>query len=856
MANGEFIEVLSPTALADLNSLNAELVKTVASVTQINQMMGSTPSGNTAAIANMNKAYQDQTVIIQNLQRELARLQQTKSGVNAKTSEEIVNQRILAQNADNVARSNSNLVGSYQKLSIAYNNQKKAALDLGATYGLQSKQFTDAAAKANAMSQELKALDAQVGVNNRNVGNYGNAFTNALSGIYSKIRIIAYILPGLGIGGIFGFIFEGITMLASKFDFVEKSITRVKEAFGYLSDEVKLTRNAMADASKEGAKNAVEEQTNVKILLATAKDHTLTYKERMIAVQELQKQYPYYFENLTKEQILAGETTKEEKKLNDALLARAKTQAAVSKLTAIAALEIDAQIELAKVSDDVTKAKKKQADGLKNLTVYSSEADRQRLVSDSRTLQSEKDKQAALEKKIKGYKDAEQALLKFATEEEKKSVGLGYKPEKEKKEKPDKRKDIESIEITKAMVEGNDSLYYKLIANKKALEDGQKALANNTEEWKKWQFQIDAVQLALDLLMGKETVLDKDMQANAKKATQEFVRLYSAIAKTADASKKVDLKANMEVFNKYVGDFMAKAGFSQTFDILFKQQKSGITLFETLTSKTATTADKTKAMFETISGAAQDAFNLIEKSQISNYENEKTRLSNQKDIALSFAGDSAAAKLKIEKEYQAQLREINHKEAVAKKESAMFNIAIDTAQAVMAVAADAQVWEIPVMIALGALQEALVASQKLPAYFTGTNNAIGGMAWTDERGAEIHTDKFGNIKDFGSDAGARLKYLEKGDKVFNAMETKKILNGDSFDGDLSRILTSRGISNPIIINKGLNKAEMDELLKKHIGSQSQQNIRFDRNGFSSYISKNGNITRRSENRGSGIGRSI
>jgi hypothetical protein len=40
---------------------------------------------------------------------------------------------------------------------------------------------------------------------------------------------------------------------------------------------------------------------------------------------------------------------------------------------------------------------------------------------------------------------------------------------------------------------------------------------------------------------------------------------------------------------------------------------------------------------------------------------------------------------------------------------------------------------------------------------------------------------------------------------------------------------------------------------KHLVNKSSQHINFDRNGFSSYISKNGNITRRSEERGSGIG---
>ena len=49
----------------------------------------------------------------------------------------------------------------------------------------------------------------------------------------------------------------------------------------------------------------------------------------------------------------------------------------------------------------------------------------------------------------------------------------------------------------------------------------------------------------------------------------------------------------------------------------------------------------------------------------------------------------------------------------------------------------------------------------IPGFFKGTKNAPEGLAWTDEQGAEIHLDKHGNVKDWGSDGGARLKHLDK-----------------------------------------------------------------------------------------------
>ena len=60
----------------------------------------------------------------------------------------------------------------------------------------------------------------------------------------------------------------------------------------------------------------------------------------------------------------------------------------------------------------------------------------------------------------------------------------------------------------------------------------------------------------------------------------------------------------------------------------------------------------------------------------------------------------------------------------------------------------------------------------IPGFFKGTKNAPDGLAWTDEQGAEIHLDKHGNVKDWGSDGGARLKKLEQGDQILTASESK------------------------------------------------------------------------------------
>ncbi len=58
----------------------------------------------------------------------------------------------------------------------------------------------------------------------------------------------------------------------------------------------------------------------------------------------------------------------------------------------------------------------------------------------------------------------------------------------------------------------------------------------------------------------------------------------------------------------------------------------------------------------------------------------------------------------------------------------------------------------------------------------GTDNAPKGLAVVDEKGAEIITDKYGNIKDIGTNKGARFTMLDQGDKVLTATKTASFLN--------------------------------------------------------------------------------
>ena len=172
----------------------------------------------------------------------------------------------------------------------------------------------------------------------------------------------------------------------------------------------------------------------------------------------------------------------------------------------------------------------------------------------------------------------------------------------------------------------------------------------------------------------------------------------------------------------------------------------------------------------------------------------------------------------------------------------MFNIAINGAQAITATLAKGGPASIPLSFVIGSLiaaQLALVASQEIPEYWKGTDNAPEGWAKTNERGAEIHADSKGNIKDLGTNKGTQVKYLQKGDKIINATKTKELLSLSSFNKEYNDMLFRNQILPPIMMNNS-NNVDLTPVVNelKAIRDKSEVTIVDDENGRRYYEKKN------------------
>lgn len=352
MANNDgFIDFLSPNALADLKEGNALVLTSIENVKKLNQLMSgqNTPG----ASGNATNALTQQLLAQQNalaaLQRQYTSAAASQRQRTQQTAEEAVNQGILNRNARQAAILNSNLAGSYQRLATNEALAARALQDLiarGRTENQTLRSFnnelTAAQSRLDGYRNRLLAADEATGrwgrTSRRTIDEVsaetttlGGRIGNALGYVFERVRILAYILPGLGIAGIFGLALDPLYKLIDGLDLFSKKLDLVSQA-----------RERFNQTQKESLVNQIQESENAARLFATITDENKSREERLNAAERLKKAYPGYLANFTKEEILLNQTSKATEEytrkidgLNIAIKTRAdakakETQAAVT----------------------------------------------------------------------------------------------------------------------------------------------------------------------------------------------------------------------------------------------------------------------------------------------------------------------------------------------------------------------------------------------------------------------------------------------------------------------------------------------------------------------------------------------
>lgn len=181
---------------------------------------------------------------------------------------------------------------------------------------------------ALAFAQSIKGVGSaskDAAVEATNLGTQAAAgiqkINNPISQAYGAIRKLAFVLPGIGVAGIFGLIGESIVQLG-------KALFDTATQAQFLKDKQDELNKSIGDSQAKTAGEIAE----VKSLVAIASDEALSRDARTEALKKLNSLYPGYFTNTT----LDGKTTEKLKQATDALtssiLLNAKAKAIQSEI--------------------------------------------------------------------------------------------------------------------------------------------------------------------------------------------------------------------------------------------------------------------------------------------------------------------------------------------------------------------------------------------------------------------------------------------------------------------------------------------------------------------------------------------
>ncbi len=758
-----------------------------------------------------------------NKQREQAIAQIDKENAKLQASENLYNKLQAKLNS---------LSNEYKNLAA----RKELGLSLTAK---EEQRYTSLQGRIQTYDKTLKAVDSTMGKHQRNVGNYAGSFnplsnsinqltrempaftysvqtgfmalsnnipifTDAIgNAISANKELIAQGKPTTSVfkqlaSGLFSFqtlLGVGITLLTVYGKEIGNWVSGLWGASEAL-DELNKNQKEFNSSKIEGKKESIKDIKTLNEYIAVMRNSNLSMRERKIALDAVRSSSGGYFKSLTDQQMLEGNIRKElgayKIALQDVQILEKQRETTINASKRL--LDLKEQLRL---NELVIQSNKRDLEERKKITLsddFETAKEQRRLLTDaSNKYNASISKRISIEQSINKYnqfiKNSTQQeielkgkviLLEEKTEEQGNKRLARKKKEKELDEQllfgteawlnaqisqleETRTKTVKSSEAYRE-IGGAIQYYQKWLetltsAQKKSNEETEKTLKYGTIEY------YEALQNELKALQ-KTQVDNNEEFSKYQKQIDFYQTLINAIRGVSEETEKATEK-NTAYFDSFIDSFVSDSGFSKSFDLIndnFKLLKEG--------GATAALA---------ISEAFQEAFNTIANASQANFDAEYARLEKQKEVALQFAGDSATAKEEIERQAEERRKGIARREAEAQKRLAIFNIVTNTAQAILATYAKtgftpAGIASAIAMGVIGAAQIALVASQEIPQFWRGTENAPEGWALTQEKGAEIITDKYGKVKSYGNDKGAQMTYLNRGDKVYNAQKSEAYIN--------------------------------------------------------------------------------
>lgn len=589
------------------------------------------------------------------------------------------------------------------------------------------------AADIATINTQLKGLDSGLGNMQRNVGNYAGA----LSKVWSGLRQIAYIVPGLGIAGIFNLALEAITPLLEKMDIFNSS--------------AKEMRDNLNKVAKEAQENVSNEIVNVKQLYSQSTNLNLTYKQRKLAVDELQKLYPTYLGNLSDEAIMAGKAKDAYNNLTSALVNKAMFQGLQAQAQEIGKPLAPLLVELDAINEKINLMKKStEGPSIGGYSVRGSQS-----ADDAGKLKELEERATALRDKIKPLQLQMQRIFDVS--------GKYANDLTSDMDKPDTKKGKTRIELLQQRYE------QELLEAKR-----QSADLEETETQAYFRRLKIAEKYSKDKLLESKDLTTKEKEQATNFEDQLLSLVIDGTAKRKEENKKYlqmdveDYKLKIKLLeeekkkqderNAHIRDLaktevkLYQDAGKERYDKLIEQQKKEKEAWENLK----------KDIIDSVASISESIVNGIYAKRLQAIEDIDKKLTESFNNEMRFIEQSGLSQREKERKKQAleaeteAKRKKNDRDRVAElRKQAKLQKALDTAQIIantaiaitshMKLAPPLNLINIASDIAIGAAQLAKVVATPLPQYAKGRKGGKAEMAIVGEVGTEAIVTKDGKI---------------------------------------------------------------------------------------------------------------
>ena len=289
--------------------------------------------------------------------------------------------------------------GNIASVKKSLNDLKTASKDSGnAIAGMAPR----VASGSNALMQFSRiAQDAPYGI--IGIGNNLTATAEAFSYLKNQTGSTGGALKALasslmGSGGIL----LGISLVTTAFTLFAQSGLSISDVVGKITGDFDALGNSFKTVTEEAKKSAAEQISSLKGLIAIAQDENQSKTRRLEIIDQIQKQYPNYFGNLSTEKIMYGNLTGVVNELTQSLVNKAIAEK-------FAGTTAESTVKLWKANAQLVKGKEELA---------KAEADFNLVAKDPSKSQSVQFYASAVDRASERVKNAREEVLKFNKEVE------------------------------------------------------------------------------------------------------------------------------------------------------------------------------------------------------------------------------------------------------------------------------------------------------------------------------------------------------------------------------------------------------------------------------------------------------